>query len=172
MMDKRYKLTESDVFDIKERLLKGERQKDIAAYYDVHPTNISRIKNNVRWGNIDNDLGLVKYKNNWSFFSPDLAAKVVEFYQAGNDQKQVAKLMNKHIKTIPKKIRPKSICQGNVHFILKQQGIKIRKRACKYEHLKSKMKSLKKRGYSLKKIGLKLGVSATTVGRYLGKNKV
>ena len=43
------KLTETDVQAIKERIMNGEKQRDVANDYDVNQSTISDIKNNKLW---------------------------------------------------------------------------------------------------------------------------
>lgn len=163
------KLTESDVIEIKYRIAAGERQKDIAKSYDVQDSTISRIKNSVRWADVQIEIEFEKSKNFWSYASPELAAKIVDYYNEGYNQREVSDLMNKHALTIPKKIRPKRINQAYVGIILTHYGIKIRKNGCIYNHLLKDMKFMRKQGYTLFAIGKKLGIARHTVARYLRK---
>ncbi len=48
----KHKLTETDVGEIKSRLQMGDKQKNIAKKYSIHPSQVSRINTNTTWRNI------------------------------------------------------------------------------------------------------------------------
>jgi hypothetical protein len=48
----RHRLTNNNVMDIRGRLMRGERQADIAADYDIDKSAISRINTGARWSHI------------------------------------------------------------------------------------------------------------------------
>lgn len=52
------KLTEKDVIEIKEMLLKGEFQKEIAKKFNVSRTNITSINNGHTWSHIKINEGV------------------------------------------------------------------------------------------------------------------
>jgi hypothetical protein len=43
------KLNFDQVVEIREKVFSGLKQKEVAAEYDIHPTNVSKIMNNVSW---------------------------------------------------------------------------------------------------------------------------
>lgn len=166
-MDNRYKLTESNVIDIKERIAAGERHKSIADYYQVNMSTISKIKNNVLWKDVQIDVQFEKYKNFWSHHSPELSKKIIQYYQDGYNQEEVSEILNQYILNIDYKIRPKQVNQGMIHDILKENKVKPRRRTVKYIYFIDQINRLKKTGLNIKDIGLQLGIPACTVGRYL-----
>lgn len=164
------KLTESQVIDIKYRILAGERMCNIAKIYDVNQSTISKIKNGYHWKDTEIEVDFVKYENYWSYFSPQLSQMIVKLYNDGYTQFEIADIMNQYVLTIDEKIRPKKICQPDVQLILKKNNVKINPRG-KYVNMVLEMKKLHKKGLSMRKIGKELGIPACTVYRYLsGKN--
>lgn len=163
------KLTETQVLQIKELILQGMRQVDIAKKFEISQAHVSHIKNNVKRAEVEVEEDLTAHRNFWSFSSPHLSAVISELYKGGMDQHEVSSLLNQHIESVKLLNTPGKITQPQVHSILKKLGVAPRHQGgeCAPDKIE-KMREMKQAGVPIRKICKTLHCSNATFYKYCG----
>lgn len=116
-------LTEQDVSDIKQSVLKGIQQKELALKYNVKTSTISKIVRCANWEWVDSHLNtsLYHYHDN---LKKDRDRKIVELYNKGMSRLSISKEIKCDISTVSRVLKSKAGCDYNKDLKNRNIGIK------------------------------------------------
>jgi len=99
------KISDDEVYNIKEAIANGEKQASIAKRYGISKSYVSLIKNNHYRTNVEFEIDLTEHSNFWSTMAPNLSGKIVKLYQQGLSQAAVAQQINDYVETLDPNMR-------------------------------------------------------------------